>query len=1145
MLYWIRILILAAVTGRVCAAWGGAQAGNGELTGEVRDPAGAPVEGARIALTEIATNQVYKFATGRSGVYAFPSRKPGRYSLAVEATGFKHFWREEVRITTGERIRVDVVLDIGGLKEEITVEGDAPLLRTDSATIGQVIEAKTIAELPLNGRTFVNLVGLAAGIALPPGSGLPRLSGSRPRTNEYMYDGISVLQPEPGQVAFFPIIDAIREFNVETNSAPAEFGRFNGGVVNLTTNSGTNNLHGTAFEFLRNEALSARNLFAAATQANPHKGKFRRNQFGFVAGGPVIRDKTFFFVDYQGTRQSVGRVVISTVPTIAERTGDFSAILGKPLYRTPGANGAVTTEPATNGTPNTAIVVKDTNGNTIQARQNMIFRPADHSAFAGNRIPVSAFDFAAAGLLQRYPQPTSAGDANNFRRTGNEGQNQDQFDARLDHRFSMNDQVFGRYSYAKDFTEPVRALPEGSGAASSGAALAPQHTLAQAVATNYVHIFSPKFTNEIRGGYTRRHVERAALLLGAPASQGIGVPGIPTNGAFANELPTFLIAGIQQLGPAANSDSSFRTDVTELADTVSLLRGRHAIKFGIDNRISRLDVLQPPSPTGAFTFSTLFTNLPGIPGTGASLASFLLGQVQQYSIDLQTKVLQPRAWFQEWFGQDDWRIARRLTLNLGTRYTLNFPSTEANNQGAVFNLRTQQLDYLGAGGVPRASRKLHWKDFGPRVGISYLMTNKTVVRAGFGLTFFDQAGITTPFTNPQFPFVQAFSQSTLDNVSPAFILANGPSVQVIGPMSDAGLGQGVFTFERELGSGYVQQWNLAVQRQITPNLVMQVAYVGSKGTHLGDPDANINQLSVEQLAMGSALLGKVANPYFGQIPASSSLGQPTITRAQLLKPFPRFTSVSYFRNNIGNSHYHSLQAQLEKRFSQGLTFLVSYTRSKLMDDASAVFDSSIFTGPVANYPVADAFHRGLDRDVSSGDIPNVTALSWTYALPIGPGHRVSPRGVLGPFVKGWQIAGIVSLQSGVPLGVTQATNFNSFAGFGTQRPNCVAATALPASKRTTAQFFQTAAFKIAPQFTLGTCSRNPVRGPDYRDADLAFSKRTEINERYSLDFRAEIFNLTNTPPLNAPNVVVGGAGFGSITSAGDPRVMQMALKFNF
>src|SRR5262249_42478421 len=368
------------------------------------------------------------------------------------------------------------------------------------------------------------------------------------------------------------------------------------------------------------------------------------------------------------------------------------------------------------------------------------------------------------------------------------------------------------------------------------------------------------------------------------------------------------------------------------------------------NRISRLDVLQPPSPTGSFTFSTLFTNLSGVTSTGNALASFLLGQVQQFSIDIQQNVLQPRAWFQEWFVQDDWKLTSRLTANIGIRYTLNFPSTEANNHGAVFNLQTQELQYLGRDGFPNTARQLHWKDFGPRLGISYLLTKKTVVRSGYGLTFFDQAGITTPFTVPQFPFVQTATQTTLDNKTPAFVLANGPTVTPVGLTPDAGLGQGVFSVDQHLGSGYIQQWNLTVQREISPSLSFEVAYVGSKATHLGVPDVNLNQLTPEQLAMGATLQQSVPNPFFGQVPASSTLGQPTISRAQLLKPFPRFTNVTLFRNNVGNSDYHAVQAKFEKRFSRGLTFLFSYTRSKLIDDASSVFDASVFTGPIANFP---------------------------------------------------------------------------------------------------------------------------------------------------------------------------------------------------
>ncbi len=1116
-----------------------AQAGNGEITGEVRDSAQTILVGAKLVLRELSTSLAYETRTNEEGIYHYSHLKPGVYALSVEKDGFQRYQQEGITVRTGERIRVDVKLTVGTVTTAVVVKEDAPLLKTESVTLGQVIDSRAIPALPLNGRTFVNLVGLVPGIALPPGSALPRLSGSRPRTNEYLYDGIAVLQPEPGQVAYFPIIDAIREFNVQTNDSNAAFGRFNGGVVNLTTKSGGNAYHGTVFEFLRNEALNARNLFAPATTANPNKPEFRRNQFGFVLGGPIKHDKTFFFVDYQGTRQLIGRVVSSTVPTVPERGGNFSALLAAPLYRTP--SGTVTTV----ATGNTPITTKDTDGNSIQVRQGMVFRPTDHLAYAGNLIAMDSFDTAAASLLDRYPTPTSSGLANNYLRRGNEPDNQDQFDVRMDHRFSERDQVFGRYSYFRDFTEPVTALPDGSGVVTNGAALGAQNTQAQSIAGNYVHLFSPIFTNEFRAGYTRRRVNRAALLLSAPPSESLGIPGIPTDAAFANELPTFTLSGYQQLGPPANTASYFRTDVTEIADTASYTRGRHSVKFGVDNRISRLDVIQPPSPTGLFAFNTLFTNLNGVTGTGSSLASFLLGQVQQFSIDLQQTVMEPRAWFQEWFAQDDWRVSSRITLNLGVRYTLNFPSTEVHNQGAVFDLQTQLLNYLGQNGYPRASRVLHWEDFGPRIGVSYMLTENTVVRSGFGLTYFDQAGITTPFTNPQFPFVQTTSQATLDNLTPAFVLSNGPNVQPVGLTPDAGLGQGVFTVDRHLGSGYVQQWNLAIQRELGRNLAVEFAYVGSKATHLGDPDASINQLTPEQLVTGSPLLAKVANPFYGQIPLSSSLGQPKITVAQLIKPYPEFTGVTYFRNNIGNSSYNAFQVKLERRYSNGLSFLVGYTRSKLIDDASSVFDSSIFTGPVANYPVANAFNRRLDRGVSNGDIPNVFVTSWTYELPIGPGHNLNPTGVVGTFASGWQIAGIVSLQSGLPLAVTQLTNFNAFAGYGTQRPDCVANTSLPGGKRTTAEFFNIDAFQITPQFALGTCSRNPVRGASYQDADLALIKRTMFTERFSLDIRAEVFNLTNTPPLNAPNVVAGAAGFGSITSAGDPRVLQMALKFNF
>ena len=509
-----------------------AQAGKAELTGEVRDQNGAVVASARVAATEVATAQTYSSSVTESGDYTITSLKPGIYNVAVEANGFKRFVREGVRLATGERIRLDIVLEPGAVAETVTISQDASLLRTESGSLGQVIRNQKIVDIPLNGRNFLSLVTLSAGVAQPPpttaGPSFPRINGGRPRTNEYLFDGISVLQPEPGQVAFFPIVESIQEFKVEVNSPPAEFGRFNGGVVNLTTKSGTNGFHGSAFEFLRNEALNARNLFAPKTAANPNKPVFRRNQFGFVVGGPIIKDKTFFFGDYQGTRLLIARARISTVPTLAQRSGNFSSSLGALLFVQP--NGLISTTVTAN-----PVNVTDTNGNTIQARVGQIFRPSDHRAYVGNLISVNTFDPVAASLLQRYPNPTSSGSANNFTRIGNEPDNQDQFDIRLDHRLSANDQVFGRFSYAKGITSPVTPLPDGSGSITAGV-IGPTDTRARSLALNYVHVFNPTLLNELRFGYTSRKIERQATQLDSSPSQSLRIPGIPTNGAFEDTV---------------------------------------------------------------------------------------------------------------------------------------------------------------------------------------------------------------------------------------------------------------------------------------------------------------------------------------------------------------------------------------------------------------------------------------------------------------------------------------------------------------------------------------------------------------------------------------------------------------------------------
>lgn len=1059
-------LVACLILGAAALA-SGAQAGSAQLAGVVRGPDGLAMPSAIVTITNLATNQRRVVTTTVAGSFAALGLSPGEYEVHVALAGFRPLVRNGIRLETGESARVELELAVGGVSEAVTVTADAPALQTDRATLGYTVDRERIVDLPLNGRTFVSLAALAPGVALPPGSQLPRINGGRPRVNEYLYDGISVLQPEPGQVAFFPVIDAIQEFRIESNSPPAEFGRFNGGVINLATKSGSNVLQGTAFDFARHEALNARHLFAPTGDSKP---RFRRQQFGGVLGGPIRRDRSFFFVDYQAQRQTIGRIVVSTVPTVLQRHGVFTEAVGG---RVP--------------------IIYDPDTPTIP--------------FPRNRIPVERFDPVAAALLERYPLPTSDGTANNYRRLGDEINDQNQFGVRIDHRVTARDQTFARLSYFRERFIPVSPLPDGSGAAVGTPG--PQQTRAWAVASQHQHVFSARLLNELRIGDTRRAVRR-----------------LP----FTNALPTFVISGYEQLGAPPNTASDFETSVTHLVDALTFVRGAHTIKTGVDFRWQRLNIVQPSSPTGYFQFTSLFTGLPGTPDTGSPLASFLLGRVQTFSIDVQQQEIRHRAAIQEYFVQNDWRLHDRITVNGGVRYTLNFPSIEENNQAAVFNLQRQQLEYLGRDGHPRSARRLHKLNLGPRLGAVTRLSDNLVARAGYALIWIEQAGMTTPFTAPVFPFLQTVSQRSLDGIEPAFVLANGPTISPLPLTPDAGVGHGVFAVNGDRGSGYVQQWNVALQRELAANTSVELAYVGSAITRAGVPDANVNQLTVSQLALGSVLLEHVPNPYFGTIPRSSSVGDPLIPRAQLLKPYPRYTTVSLYRDNVGTTRYHGLAARLDHRWSKGLAFHVSYTRSRLMDDASSVFDASILTGPAANYPVADSFNRRLEWDHSTGDIPHVFVASGLWHLPL---------------LNGWTVTGVLTWQSGVPVAVTQSTNYNAFAGFGVQRPNLTGDPDLPPEERSITRWFNTDAFATAPQFTLGSSSRNPVRGPGYRNLDVALMRRVPLRSGDAIEIRVEVFNALNTPALANPNGVFGTAAFGTITSAGDPRVVQLAVKFHF
>jgi hypothetical protein len=1090
-----------------------------DLRGRTLDASDASIPGAHVDLTAIATGVHQQTVTSASGDFLFTNLNPGKYSVDVTATGFQHLQRTGITVILGQTVSVDLTLSAGGDQQTITVSSDLPLLEAATSNIQTNIPGTTVVAIPLNSRNFIQLSTLAPGVELPPGTVLPRINGGRPRTNEYLYDGISALQPEPGQVAFFPIPDDIEEFTVEADNVPAEFGRFNGGVVNVATRSGTDTVHGSLYEFFRNEDLNARNYFAAGSPAR--KPEYRRNLYGATLGAPILHNRLFFFGDYQGIKANIGRTVISTIPTMNQRQGIF------------------------------------TNSNNAAPH---IYNPATTTVVGGvnirqqfpNDVINTPFDPAAVALLSRFPIPTNlTASANNYSRTANDSDHQNQFDVRVDGAIGTHDRTFGRYSYFSDVELPVTPLPDGSGAVTgsvigTGGVVGLSHVLGQQAVFNETHTFRPRLLNDLRLGYTRRGNTIAGPTLATTASSALGIPGIPTNAAFNNALPLFTFTGFQQLGPSASTFSAYQTAVWQLVDSVVYTRGRHAFKAGVDFRWYQLNTVSPPNPTGSFAFTTTGTDQQGVTGSGNSIASFLLGQVDTFQIDLQTAKLRPRDHIQEYFAEDDWRATGRLTFNVGARYTLHFPSTEKNNQGAVFNLSTQQLDYLGVNGYPTHARELHWDNVAPRLGFTFMVTPATVVRSGYGIVFIDQSGITTPFTDPQFPFIQSVTQKTQDSINSAFTLSSGPSVASIPLTPAAGLGQSVYTVNRTAGSGYSQQWNLAVQRAITNNLSVDLAYVGSHIVHVGIPDSNLNQLTAAQLAQGSSLLTTTTNPYYGQLPVSSSIGGKTITNAQLLKPYPRFLNVATYRNNSGTTNYNAFEAKVEQRLDHGIYLLFAYTHSKLIDDASSVFSSTVLSSPNSSSLIAaDTFRPNLERDSSNGDMPNVLSFASIYQLPAGHRHRFASSGIAATALGGWSLNSIFQMQSGMPVTVTQATNNNAFAGFALQRPNLIASPSLAPAQRTPAHFFNTAAFATAPQFVIGNASRNPVRGPAYRDLDLALVKHTHLAEKADLEFRAEIFDITNTPAFAQPNGSFGSAAFGSITATTtDPRVLQFALRLS-
>lgn len=1141
-----------------------AQSGTATITGSVTDPSGAALPGVRIVARDAATGFERQTRTNQDGAYSLPGLRPATYDVVAELARFRAYSRKGFRVEVSQVARLDIGLELGQVTETLEVAGQHQLL-TESASLGAVIDEKKILDLPLNGRDFVQLALLVPGVNTgQPGAGRGggiSIGGTRSEQNSFQLDGVSNTDQYDSGISFRPSVDAIAEFKIEVNNYSAEFGKGAGGQITVVTKSGTNEFHGALYEFHRNDAFQARNLFQRnpffVTKSGRFKAPpFRRNEFGFAVGGPVTRDKTFFFADYQGRREVRGGVGQRTVPDAAFRSGDFSAILGQQLG-TDALGRPVLANQLYD--PRTSRLVNDPR----TGRQIWIRDP-----FPGNRVPGGVFDPVALRILQRglWPAPNVAGTrdsrtgnpVNNFfddRSSRDEG---NRFLIRLDHRLSTNDTLFLRYGFNDTEGRTPGNFPGNE-------RLSPNRQ--QVMAASYTKTFGPSVVNELRLGYQRETPKSGAdrILAGVHLVSELGIRGLPLAGAGAPEVS---ISGFSGFGDGSENR---RTDQTfQLIDMLSFSKGRHFFKAGVEFRHVRLDVRNNPANTrGDFIFGNPeWTGLEGFPGTGNVFGNFLLGLSRQKSRRPGDHSSFLRANEFAAFIQDHFRVTSRLSLDLGLRYQLYIPPWETRNhissiqvksfpksfaEGGIFLCKDPQrcaslspsLTALGLGltlddlhvdrlpqvviagdGVPRSLSEVEKLNFGPRLGFTYRLTPKTVLRGGYGI-FFD----TPPAANFQdavenLPFVREDQQSLS-----TFQFGPPPAEAFIGYLLDdppiGSFTPGPNTFAVGFQNSYVHHWNLGVQRQLGNDLVVDVTYAGSKGSRLNRRE-NFNTAEPRS---ASAIIPRTVHPQLRRLfPFGVFEGQ-LIT----LDNWFGTTSTAF-------STYHGLHTRIEKRFSGGLTFINSFTWSKAISDAQPFGGGNNDTGN----RIQDIFNKEADKGLAPYDHRYRWSFSFLYHLPFGKGRRFASgsTGFWNQLIGGWQLNGIGTYQSGFPITIRRAGDPLGVGTDGAARPDMVCNPNLPRSERTLQRYFNTDCF-VAPADRFGDAGRSTVIGPSTQLWDVALFKNFEINKRLRLQLRSELFNAFNHPNWGAPGRDLGGSNFGVINSAADPRIIQFGLKLIF
>jgi hypothetical protein len=1052
----------------------------GTILGKITDASGAVIPGATVELTNVHTNLNSRTSTNELGDYVFTLVRIGNYSIRVEHQGFRTAVRPNLILNVQHTMRVDISMQIGGVIEILEIMAESPLLESVTSSSGQVVRNKEIVDLPLNGRDYQQLAVLTAG-TIPTrgtsrGTGDFSASGARPVNNNYLLDGVDNnsyivdLQGGTSQVAA-PSVDAIQEFKVQKNNFSAEFGRYGGAVLNVSIKSGTNEYHGSAFEFLRNSALDANAFFN--NRSNRKLPPFRQNQFGGTFGGPVRRNKLFFFASYQGTRISQGDNQVSTVPSVSEKIGLFTRAIYDP--------------DTTRVNPSGSGYVRD--------------------PFPGNQIPAARFDPVGKRLGDVYPDPNLSGAANNFILNPAIKGTVDQYDGRFDWSVSSKDSVFGRYSYVNDDRTTEGALPAPA-VGQIGSYNRP--VIGHSAVLNETHVFSPATINEFRLGFNRHDTQRLPQVKDRIIEQ-FGFRGIPFYSDITG-LPSISVTGLTSLGENGTLPNLKVSQSIQILESVSYNRGSHSFKAGADIRFIVSNAFTPSGTRGSFGFSGIFTQDPQRRSTtGSALADLLLGVPGSASVTTPTDADLRQRYYGFYF-QDDWRVNNRLTMNFGIRWDLNSPFWERYNRWANFISNSASPDFnkivvAGSRGDSIEDRALvpfSKKDFAPRLGLAYRLTDKVVVRTAYGI--FNSGtmliGINgTPAFNP--PNTASYSTST-DQLFPNFFLQTGFPVGALKMTVDQ-INRSVMSYNFGR-NGYLQQWSFGVQNEFLPNMLADVTYTGTVGHKLG----------------GSR---SISQPRPGPGPQ------------QPRSPFPQYTSLSSYES-VYNSAYHGLAAKLERRFSGGLSFLVAYTWSHFIDNTVTILD-------LYGAGAQDAENLAGERGNSGYDGRHRLVSSYTYDIPVGKGRSFSvDNPVLNTVIGGWQLNGILARQSGRPFTPTSSVNTCNCGG--ASRPDRIGSGVLPSGERRVERWFDVNAFVIPTGFVFGNSGRNILAGPSLFAWDFSLFKNFQVSERLRVQFRFESFNFTNHTNFGLPGTAIGTSSAGTLSSTlTDARQNQFGLKVMF